>query len=209
MKRALRAAATLAVLLPAPSLLALHFRDGPPARVTGGFGEDSCLACHSGKALNEAGGRLTLSGFPEMYVPGATYELELEMSRPPSWRQPGSSSPFASPKTGAGRNDPLSAEMSHASACSTNAAFSLRTTGSPRWRRQAQTACAGNSPGMPPSAPGKSPSTPRPSRATATTHSSATPCTRSKQLPQLQKCPSNNELDHCKANGAAAVTSAR
>ena len=83
MKRTARAVATLAVLLPAPSLLALHFRDGPPARVTGGFGEDSCLACHSGKALNEAGGRLTLSGFPEMYVPGATYELELEMSRPP------------------------------------------------------------------------------------------------------------------------------
>ena len=79
MKKTVRAVAMLAVFLPPPSLLALHFRDGPPARVTGGFGEDSCLACHSGKALNEAGGRLTLSGFPEMYVPGARYELELRL----------------------------------------------------------------------------------------------------------------------------------
>ncbi len=82
MKRAARAVATLAAFLPAPAQLALHFRDGPPARVTGGFGEDSCFACHSGNALNEVGGRLTLSGFPERYDPGATYELELMLSRP-------------------------------------------------------------------------------------------------------------------------------
>ena len=104
MKRAVRAVAALAVLLAAPSLLALHFRDGPPARVTGGFGEDSCLACHSGKALNEAGGRLTLSGFPEMYVPGAMYELELEMSRPPKLASAGFQLAirFAGDKTQAG-----------------------------------------------------------------------------------------------------------
>ncbi len=81
MRGAARAFATLATLLAAPALLALHFRDGPPARVTGGFGEDSCFACHSGNALNEAGGQLTLSGFPETYVPSATYELELTLSR--------------------------------------------------------------------------------------------------------------------------------
>ncbi|MGQ0384443.1 MAG: choice-of-anchor V domain-containing protein, partial [Gammaproteobacteria bacterium] len=71
----------LAALLPAPALLALHFRDGPPARVTGGFGEDSCLACHSGNALNDPAGMLTLGGFPERYVPGQRYELELALSR--------------------------------------------------------------------------------------------------------------------------------
>lgn len=69
-------------LLPAPALLALHFRDGPPARVTGGFGEDSCLACHSGNSVNVAGGRLSLRGLPERYTPGETYELELALSRP-------------------------------------------------------------------------------------------------------------------------------
>ncbi|MGH8251952.1 MAG: choice-of-anchor V domain-containing protein [Steroidobacteraceae bacterium] len=63
-------------------MLALHFRDGPPARVTGGFGEDSCLACHSGNPLNESTGQLALSGFPKTYRPGATYELELTLSRP-------------------------------------------------------------------------------------------------------------------------------
>ncbi|MEX0733236.1 MAG: choice-of-anchor V domain-containing protein [Steroidobacteraceae bacterium] len=83
MNKAARSVAALAAFLPATALLALHFRDGPPARVTGGFGEDSCLACHSGNALNQAGGRLTLSGIPERYLPGATYELELTLSRPP------------------------------------------------------------------------------------------------------------------------------
>lgn len=83
MNGAVRAVVVLAAFFPATALLALHFRDGPPARVTGGFGEDSCLACHSGNALNEAGGRLTLEGFPERYEPGQTYELELTLSRPP------------------------------------------------------------------------------------------------------------------------------
>lgn len=83
MRRAARTVVSLAAILVAPALLALHFRDGPPARVTGGFGEDSCLACHSGNALNDPGGRLTLDGFPKTYRPGVTYELELSLSRPP------------------------------------------------------------------------------------------------------------------------------
>lgn len=65
----------------APALAALAFRDGPPARVTGGFGEDSCLACHAGNALNEPGGKLALGGFPERYAPGQVYELELVLTR--------------------------------------------------------------------------------------------------------------------------------
>jgi hypothetical protein len=81
--RTARLVVALAAFFPATALLALHFRDGPPARITGGFGEDSCLACHSGKALNDAGGRLTIAGFPERYQPGATYELELALARPP------------------------------------------------------------------------------------------------------------------------------
>lgn len=70
-------------LLPAPALLALHFRDGPPARVTGGFGEDSCVACHFGNDVNDPAGRLTLTGLPERYVPGTTYTLELKLTRQP------------------------------------------------------------------------------------------------------------------------------
>jgi hypothetical protein len=75
-------AAFAALLLTAPALLALHFRDGPPARVTGGFGEDSCAACHFGNELNESRGQLMLGGFPGIYQPGASYELELALARP-------------------------------------------------------------------------------------------------------------------------------
>ncbi|MGH8131350.1 MAG: choice-of-anchor V domain-containing protein [Steroidobacteraceae bacterium] len=69
-------------LLPGPALVALHFRDGPPASVTGGFGEDSCQVCHFGDSVNDAGGRLSLHGFPERYTPGKIYEFELALSRP-------------------------------------------------------------------------------------------------------------------------------
>ena len=74
-------AALAAILLPAHALLALHFRDAPPARVTGGFGEDSCAACHFGNPLNEGGGALTLAGFPERFEPGEAYKLELTLDR--------------------------------------------------------------------------------------------------------------------------------
>jgi hypothetical protein len=83
-RRVVPGAVFAAALLPAPALLALHFGDGPPAQVTGGFGGDSCIACHSGNALNDDVGRLTLEGFPERYTPGTTYDLELTLSRPPA-----------------------------------------------------------------------------------------------------------------------------
>jgi hypothetical protein len=82
--RAAAAVIFVTALLAAPALLALHFRDGPPAQVTGGFGGDSCIACHSGNAPNDGVGRLTLAGFPERYTPGTTYDLELTMSRSPA-----------------------------------------------------------------------------------------------------------------------------
>jgi hypothetical protein len=78
-----RASAALALaLFPASTLLALHFRDGPPARVTGGFGEDSCAACHAGAAPNDAAGKLALEGLPDRLEPGATYPLEVTLSYP-------------------------------------------------------------------------------------------------------------------------------
>jgi hypothetical protein len=82
--RAAPVAVLAAALLPAPALLALHFRDGPPAQVTGGFGGDSCIACHSGNALNDDAGQLALEGFPDRYTPGTTYDLELTLSRTPA-----------------------------------------------------------------------------------------------------------------------------
>ncbi len=58
------------------------FRDGPPARVTGGFGEDSCFACHWDGTENDGVGRLQVSGFPEEYEPGVDYELGISLRHP-------------------------------------------------------------------------------------------------------------------------------
>lgn len=58
------------------------FRDGPPARVTGGFGEDSCFACHWNGTENDGVGSLQVSGFPEKYEPGARYDLTISLAHP-------------------------------------------------------------------------------------------------------------------------------
>jgi hypothetical protein len=74
------AAFGLFAALAAPAVLA--FRDGPPVRVTGGFGEDNCSVCHAGQPLDEPAGRLTLGGLPARITPGKTYALTLELARP-------------------------------------------------------------------------------------------------------------------------------
>ncbi len=51
--------------------------DGPPPAHTGGFGEPTCLECHSDFGLNESGGRLTLDGPPTRYEPGRTYTISV------------------------------------------------------------------------------------------------------------------------------------
>jgi hypothetical protein len=61
---------------------AAHFPDGAPARVTGGFGEDTCLACHWNGSENDGEGVLRLSGFPDRFEEGRTYRLTLELERP-------------------------------------------------------------------------------------------------------------------------------
>lgn len=74
------AAFGLLAALAAPAGLA--FRDGPPVRVTGGFGEDDCSVCHAGQPIGESAGQLTLGGLPERIMPGRTYALTLELARP-------------------------------------------------------------------------------------------------------------------------------
>ncbi len=67
---------------PAGGPMAVPFPDGPPARVTGGFGEDSCLTCHWDGSENDGVGTLTVSGFPEAYASGAEYELTIDLGHP-------------------------------------------------------------------------------------------------------------------------------
>jgi hypothetical protein len=57
---------------------------GPPAGVTGGFGEDTCVACHDSYELNAgrlAGlGDLIVSGVPAAYRPGQAYRVKVELT---------------------------------------------------------------------------------------------------------------------------------
>jgi hypothetical protein len=57
-------------------------RDGPIPGFSGGFGESSCAACHFDGELDEAPGKLVLSGVPDRYEPGAAYPLTLTLTRP-------------------------------------------------------------------------------------------------------------------------------
>ena len=54
----------------------------PPAAHTGGFGEPTCARCHSDGKVNEARGRLVLTGVPEVYTPGQTYRIKISVRHP-------------------------------------------------------------------------------------------------------------------------------
>jgi hypothetical protein len=54
---------------------------GPPTARTGDFGELNCTACHTGNALNTAGGTLAIGGVPANYTPGQTYPITVTVSK--------------------------------------------------------------------------------------------------------------------------------
>jgi hypothetical protein len=58
------------------------FRDGPPARYTGGFSEPTCVSCHFEGQVNQAPGRLALVGVPEQYEGGKVYPVTVTLTRP-------------------------------------------------------------------------------------------------------------------------------
>jgi hypothetical protein len=57
---------------------------GPPAGVTGGFGEETCAKCHKTYAVNAGRektlGDLVVTGLPAQYQPGETYALKVEVT---------------------------------------------------------------------------------------------------------------------------------
>jgi hypothetical protein len=63
-------------------LALLAFSDGPDPGMTGGFGEPTCRECHDDNGMNDASGRLNLSGIPEMYTPGKDYNITVTVARP-------------------------------------------------------------------------------------------------------------------------------
>jgi hypothetical protein len=81
--RALGGAATLfasaALFL---SARASGYADGAPAGFSGGFGEESCHACHFNSGLNSGAGRVTIAGLPERVVAGERYPFTVTLTRP-------------------------------------------------------------------------------------------------------------------------------
>jgi hypothetical protein len=86
MRRAARAA--LAVSFLAVGLAAMvgaagvRYLDGPPPRMTGGFGEANCSFCHFDNPVDDGAGEVRVTGFPERYEPGRTYRVVVEVWRP-------------------------------------------------------------------------------------------------------------------------------
>jgi hypothetical protein len=76
---------TVAVAAPvarAPAVAPAAFPDGPPARVTGGFGEDTCAACHFTMDDAPPAGRLEVTGFPGGHQAGTDYDLVVLLEDP-------------------------------------------------------------------------------------------------------------------------------
>jgi hypothetical protein len=78
MQRIVIPAAVFLISLP---LSALAFKEGPYPNVTGGFGEQSCHLCHLDNPVNAPGGSLSLTGVPQSYLPGQTYEITISLAR--------------------------------------------------------------------------------------------------------------------------------
>ena len=55
--------------------------DRPPLGHTGGFGEPTCTACHSGAPVNQPGGSLKLTGVPWVYEPNGVYRITVRLAR--------------------------------------------------------------------------------------------------------------------------------
>lgn len=55
--------------------------DRPPLAHTGGFGEPTCRACHSGDLPDAADEALRIEGLPDRYVPGRSYPIAVLLRR--------------------------------------------------------------------------------------------------------------------------------
>lgn len=64
-----------ALALPGAAGLTLFHATAPPPGHTGGFGEPTCIECHTGDALNAFGGSVRIEGLPRRYTPGTIYPV--------------------------------------------------------------------------------------------------------------------------------------
>jgi hypothetical protein len=70
-----------ALVLAAVPIALWAYKDGPPPKMTGGFGDATCHMCHADNPPNAPGGELALRGIPERYSPGQAYSIEIRLSR--------------------------------------------------------------------------------------------------------------------------------
>ena len=73
-------ALTAALLAAAPPPEAAYL-DGPPPAHAGGFGDDTCHACHFENDLDAPGGSLAISGLPGTPDPSQTYRITVSLER--------------------------------------------------------------------------------------------------------------------------------
>jgi hypothetical protein len=72
----------LALAIATMGAAAAVYLDGPPPGFTGGFGEQSCAACHFAADVNDPAGKVFIDGAPERWTPGETYRLAIVLTRP-------------------------------------------------------------------------------------------------------------------------------
>ena len=78
-------AATLlafAALFVSASSVVSGYAEGAPPGFSGGFGEQSCHACHFHRELNSGPGRVTIAGVPDQFVPGERYSVTVTLLQP-------------------------------------------------------------------------------------------------------------------------------
>jgi len=61
---------------------AAAYAEGAPQGFSGGFGEQSCHACHFHGEINSGPRRVAIAGVPERFVSGERYPLTITLSRP-------------------------------------------------------------------------------------------------------------------------------
>jgi hypothetical protein len=78
----LSASAALVLFASYAAPRASAYAEAAPPGFSGGFGEQSCHACHFHAAVNAAPGRVTIAGVPDRFAPGRRYPLTATLSRP-------------------------------------------------------------------------------------------------------------------------------
>jgi hypothetical protein len=72
----------VAVFSDTASPKAAPYPDGAPPGFSGGFGEQSCHACHFEAEINTKPGAVAVAGVPQRFVPGQQYPLTVTLTRP-------------------------------------------------------------------------------------------------------------------------------